>query len=240
MFKTLIAALLLLTANIALAHDDSEGVKQKLVAQVPELKDATVTPTPIDGIYTVQHGAFIFYSSSDAKYVMRGQLLNLAEKRNLTEIAIMKFRETEFAKLADKDTMIYMPTSGKYTHTITVFTDVDCQYCQKLHALLPKALAADIRVRYVFFPRSGVDTPSFNKAVHAWCNQQTPGELEQMMKGEMPAKLMTCTNPIAKHFDLATSLGLQGTPSILLADGTLIPGLVPVEDLIKLVKEQKK
>jgi thiol:disulfide interchange protein DsbC len=240
MFKTLIAVLLLLTANIALAADDSEVVKQKLVAQVPELKDATVTATPIDGVYMVQHGAFIFYSSSDAKYVMRGQLLNLAEKRNLTEIAIMKFRETEFNKLADKDTMIYMPSSGKYTHTITVFTDVDCQYCQKLHAQLPKALAADIRVRYVFFPRSGVDTPSFNKAVHAWCNQQAPGELEQMMKGIMPDTLKTCTNPIAKHFELATSLGLQGTPSILLADGTLIPGLVPVEDLIKLVKEQKK
>jgi thiol:disulfide interchange protein DsbC len=227
---------LMLLSGYGLAADESASVKQKLIAQVPELKDASVLPTPISGVYSVQHGAFIFYTSSDAKYVMRGQLLNLADKRNLTEESIMKFRETEFKKLADKDTMVYMPASGKYTHTITVFTDVDCQYCQKLHTQLPQALAAGIRVRYVFFPRSGVDTPSFNKAVHAWCNQQVPGELEQMMKGEIPSKLMTCANPIAKHFELATSLGLQGTPSILLSDGTLIPGLVPVEDLIKLVK----
>lgn len=239
MIKLLSLLGLLVFSCHSLAADDSASVKQKLIAQVPELKDATVLPTPIAGVYSVQHGAFIFYTSSDAKYVMRGQLLNLADKRNLTEESIMKFRETEFKKLADKDTMVYMPASGKYTHTITVFTDVDCQYCQKLHTQLPQALAAGIRVRYVFFPRSGIDTPSFNKAVHAWCNQQAPGELEQMMKGEMPAKLMTCVNPIAKHFDLATSLGLQGTPSILLADGTLIPGLVPVEDLIKLVKDIK-
>lgn len=230
---------LLLLPVCVFAADESAAVKQKLIAQVPELKDATVLPTPIAGVYSVQHGAFIFYTSSDAKYVMRGQLLNLADKRNLTEESIMKFRESEFKKLADKDTMVYLPADGKYTHSITVFTDVDCQYCQKLHAQLPQALAAGIRVRYVFFPRSGVDTLSFNKAVHAWCNQQAPGELEAMMKGVMPAKLMTCTNPIAKHFDLATSLGLQGTPSILLSDGNLIPGLVPAEDLIKLVKDIK-
>ncbi len=229
----------MMLSTYALAADDVVSLKEKLVAQVPELKDATITPTPIEGVYAVQQGAFLFYSSSDAKYVLRGQLLSLADKRNLTEELIMKYRETEFNRLDDKDTMIYMPPSGKYTHTITVFTDVDCQYCQKLHAQLPKALAADIRVRYVFFPRSGIDTPSFNKAVHAWCNQQEPGELEKMMKGTMPAKLMTCENPVAKQFNLATALGLQGTPSILLSDGTLIPGLVPVEDLIKLVKAIK-
>jgi len=239
MIKLLSLLGLLVFSCHSLAADDSASVKQKLIAQVPELKDATVLPTPIAGVYSVQHGAFIFYTSSDAKYVMRGQLLNLADKVNLTEESIMKYREAEFKKLADKETMVYMPSGGKYTHTITVFTDVDCQYCQKLHAQLPQALAAGIRVRYVFFPCSGIDTPSFNKAVHAWCNQQAPGELEAMMKGVMPAKLMTCNNPIAKHFDLATSLGLQGTPSILLSDGSLIPGLVPVEDLIKLVKEIK-
>jgi thiol:disulfide interchange protein DsbC len=219
--------------------DASADVKQKLVAQVPELKDATITPTDVAGIYSVQQGAFVFYTSSDAKYVFRGQLLSLADKRNVTEEAIMAFREAEFNKLEDKDTMVYMPKGGKYSHTITVFTDVDCPYCHKLHALLPEILAAGIRVRYVFFPRAGLDTPSFNKAVHAWCNQQQPGVLEAMMKGEAPAKLMTCPNPIAKHLALATSLGLQGTPSILLSNGTLIPGFVQAKDLIDMVNSIK-
>jgi thiol:disulfide interchange protein DsbC len=222
-----------------LAESAADKVKSVLVQQVPELKDATVIETPISGVFSVQQGAFIFYASSDGKYVLRGQLLNLAEKRNLTDELVMKFRETEFNRLADKDTMIYMPKGAKPTHSVTVFTDVDCPYCQKLHAQLPALLAANIRVRYVFFPRSGLNTPSFNKAVHAWCNMQAPGELEQLMNGATPAKLMTCENPIAKHFELATVLGLQGTPSILLNDGTLIPGLVPAEDLIKLVKGQK-
>jgi thiol:disulfide interchange protein DsbC len=237
--KTVWLVLSLLLVNVVYA-DESADLKQKLLAQVPELKDAKVSPTPVTGIYAVQQGPFVFYASADGKYIFRGQLLSMVDKRNLTEEMIMKFRETEFNKLADKDTMIYLPTNGKFTHTITVFTDVDCPYCQKMHSQLSSLLAAGIRVRYVFFPRSGVNTPSYHKAVHAWCNQQQPGELSLLMQGATPATLKTCDNPIAKHFDLAIALGLQGTPSILLSDGTLIPGLVPAEDLIKVVKEQKK
>jgi thiol:disulfide interchange protein DsbC len=218
------------------AADESQNVKALLVQQVPELKDAQVKPSPVAGLYEVQQGAFIFYASGDAKHIFRGQLLNLAEKRNLTDEAVMKFRESEFKKLTDKETMIYLPKGGKFTHTVTVFTDVDCPYCQKMHLQLNPMLAAGIRVRYVFFPRSGLNTPSYQKAVHAWCNQQQPGELEELMKGSTPAQFKTCDNPIAKHFELANSLGLQGTPSILLDNGTLIPGLVDAEALIKVIK----
>lgn len=231
---TVLLTSLLLTLSVHAGEADQ--VKQKLMQQIPELKDAQVSATPVTGLYQVQHGAFVFYASADGRHVLRGQLLDIGSKRNLTDEAVMKFRESEFGKLADKDTMIYLPQSGKFSHTITVFTDVDCPYCQKLHAQLPSLLAAGIRVRYVFFPRSGPNTPSYAKAVHAWCNQQQPGELEQLMKGATPAQLKSCDNPIQRHFDLAGSLGLAGTPSILLADGTLIPGLVPAEELIKLVK----
>lgn len=237
MIRHVLGLCVLCLAFSAMASDEATSVKQKIVNQIPEMVDAVVLATPIPGVYSVQLGAFIFYTSADANYIFRGQLLNLADKRNLTEEALKQFREKAFRDLADKDTIIYLPEGGKYTHTITVFTDVDCPYCHKLHAQLPAILAAGIRVRYAFFPRAGLNTPSYQKAVHAWCNQQKQGELAAMMKGDVPGKLMTCANPVEQHFELAGRLGLQGTPSILLENGTLIPGLPPITELIKLIKE---
>lgn len=234
MLRYVLSFCCLLFAFSALASDESASVKQKIVKQIPEMVDAVVTATPIPGVYSVQQGSFIFYTSADANYVFRGQLLSLSDKRNLTEDAVKQFRKEVFHDLQDKDTIIYLPEGGKFTHTITVFTDVDCPYCHKLHAQLATILAAGIRVRYAFFPRAGLNTPSYQKAVHAWCNQQKPDELSSMMQGKTPEKLMTCANPIEQHVDLASRLGLQGTPSILLENGTLIPGLPPVAELIKL------
>lgn len=226
----------LMCSMAVFATDDSVAVKQRLIKQVPELKDAVVAPTPIDGVYSVQQGAFIFYTSTDVNYVLRGQLLSLSDKRNLTDAAIQAYRAQAVNRLSDEDTINFVPDTGKYNYTITVFTDVDCPYCHKLHAQLPTLLAAGVRVRYAFFPRAGVDSPTYHKAVHVWCHRDDKLLLGQVMSGSTPAKLATCVNPIKQQLVLANELGLQGTPSIVLTDGTLIPGLPPIDELIKLIK----
>lgn len=217
-----------------------DEIKQRLVKQIPELSDAKVSATPVAGLYSVQQGAFVFYTSADANYVLRGDLLSLVDQRNLTEEAQQSFRVSVLKRLSEKDTINFVPEKAKPSHTITVFTDVDCPYCHQMHQMIPKLLESGIAVRYVMYPRAGIDSPSYQKTVHAWCQRANKTELDQLMKGgAAPAKLTTCAHPIKQQFELANELGLQGTPSIILADGRLIPGLAPFEELVRLVKSVK-
>lgn len=217
-----------------------DEIKQRLVKQIPELSDAKVSATPISGLYAVQQGAFVFYTSADANYVLRGDLLSLADQRNLTEEAQQSFRVSVLKRLSEKDTINFLPEKSKASHSITVFTDVDCPYCHQMHQMVPKLLEAGIAVRYVMYPRAGIDSPSYQKTVHAWCQRANKAELDQLMKGgATPAKLTTCVHPIKQQFELANELGLQGTPSIILADGRLIPGLAPFDELVRVVKSGK-
>lgn len=217
-----------------------DEIKQRLVKQIPELSDAKVSTTPVAGLYAVQQGAFVFYTSADANYVLRGDLLSLVDQRNLTEEAQQSFRVSVLKRLSEKDTINFVPEKSKASHSITVFTDVDCPYCHQMHQMVPKLLEAGIAVRYVMYPRAGVDSPSYQKTVHAWCQRANKAELDQLMKGgAAPTKLTTCAHPIKQQFELANELGLQGTPSIILADGRLIPGLAPFEELVRLVKSAK-
>ena len=223
------------------AANSLEEVKQRLVNQIPELFDAKVSATPIAGLYSVQQGAFIFYTSADANYVLRGDLLSLSDQRNLTEEAQQSFRLSALKRLSEKDTINFAPEKLKATHSITVFTDVDCPYCHQLHQMVPKLLDAGIAVRYVMYPRAGIDSPSYEKTVHAWCQRTNKTELDLLMKGGggSSIKLTRCTNPIKQQLELANELGLQGTPSIILADGRLIPGLAPFDELVRLVKSAR-
>lgn len=218
-----------------LAAESVDTVKQRLAQSIPELANAKVTTTPIEGVYAVQQGVFVFYTSADANYVLRGDLLDLPHKRNLTEEAQQSYRMDVLSAVHDQDTINFTPQT-KVSHRITVFTDVDCPYCHQLHALIPQLLQAGIAVRYVLYPRAGLDSPSYHKAEHAWCQRNQPAVLDAMMRGETPEHLTQCTNPLKQQFSLAQSLALQGTPSILLDNGELIPGLLPINELIQLVK----
>jgi thiol:disulfide interchange protein DsbC len=227
---------LMMLALTAMA-DSTDEVKQRLIKQIPELSDAKVSTTPIAGLFSVQQGAFVFYTSSDARYVLRGDLLSLADQRNLTEEAQQAYRLSMLKRLSDKDTINFTPDKVKTSHRITVFTDIDCPYCHQLHTMIPQLLQQGIAVRYVMYPRAGIDSPSYQKTVHAWCQRAHKNELDQMMKGVAPStKLTHCVNPIKQQFELAIELGLQGTPSIVLADGRLIPGLAPFEELVQVIK----
>jgi thiol:disulfide interchange protein DsbC len=230
----------MLTISNTLRANSIDEVKQRLVKHIPELVDAKVSATPVSGLFSVQQGAFVFYTSSDANYVLRGDLLSLVDQRNLTEEALQSFRVATLKRLSDKDTINFVPEKTKASHSITVFTDVDCPYCHQLHQMLPKLLESGIAVRYVMYPRAGIDSPSYQKTVHAWCQRANKGELDQLMKGgAVPASLTSCTHPIKQQFELSNELGLQGTPSIILADGRLIPGLVSFEELVRVVKATK-
>lgn len=127
--------------------------------------------------------------------------------------------------------MIIFPAKNA-KHTITIFTDIDCGYCRKLHSEVSRYTDAGITVRYLFFPRSGPNTESYFKAVSVWCaDDRNQALTDAKLNNKVINK--TCENPIDKHMQLAQAFGVNGTPAIIADDGTMVPGFVPAKELVK-------
>ncbi len=135
--------------------------------------------------------------------------------------------------------MIVFSPKEKPRHTLTVFTDIDCGYCRKLHAEMDELNSYGIEVRYMMFPRTGLNTPSYQKAVNVWCAKDQQVSMTKAKAGESIPQA-NCDNPIASQFDLGQQLGVTGTPALLLGDGSLIPGYRPAKDLAAILDEEAK
>jgi thiol:disulfide interchange protein DsbC len=129
--------------------------------------------------------------------------------------------------IPESEMLVFGPRDPKYT--VTVFTDVDCAYCRQLHSQIAEYNQLGIRVRYLFFPRTGPNTPSWTKAEQVWCSSNRNEALTLAKRGA-PLTAKVCPNPVAKHYALGQDFALQGTPAIVLGDGELISGYeTPVE-----------
>ena len=131
--------------------------------------------------------------------------------------------------------MIIFPAS-KPRHTLTVFTDIDCGYCRKLHSDIDKYNDEGITVRYLPFPRSGPDTPSYYKAVSVWCSDDRRAALTRAKAGQ-DVPNATCDNPVRASLALGHKLGVNGTPALILEDGHLLPGYVPPKKLAQVMEQ---
>jgi thiol:disulfide interchange protein DsbC len=119
-----------------------------------------------------------------------------------------------------------------------VFTDTDCGYCQKLHSEVPELNRLGVEVRYVAFPRQGLQSPAYKELVSVWCAKDRQGAMNlAKTRQEVPAA--ECDNPVAKQYALGQMIGVSGTPAIVLANGKLIPGYQPAPQLAKLALEAK-
>jgi thiol:disulfide interchange protein DsbC len=189
-----------------------------------------ISPSPIPGLYEVVAGAQIMYVSIDGRYLLQGDLYDLDHRENLTEST----RATQRKKLidgVDESTMIiFKPENKKVKHKITVFTDIDCGYCRKLHREIQTYLDEGIEIRYLAFPRSGANTKSYYKAVTVWCSDDRKAAITEAKSGT-PQPRKDCKNPVLKHMDLADRFGVSGTPTIVMDNGDVVPGYVPAKRL---------
>ncbi|HWW21270.1 MAG TPA: DsbC family protein [Steroidobacteraceae bacterium] len=209
----------------AVAKAAGEGVK-------PE----DVRPTPLPGIFEMRRGADVLYVSQDGKYVLVGDLYRVAGRENLTEVRRSELRRELIDQLPESKMVVFSPPNPKYT--VTVFTDVDCPYCRTLHSQIDEYNRLGVKVRYVFFPRSGPDTESWYKAEQVWCSTDRRAALTQAKLGK-PLDAKICANtPIAQEYELGRQIGLEGTPGIVLSDGTMIGGYMPPDKLLAQIKLQ--
>jgi thiol:disulfide interchange protein DsbC len=119
---------------------------------------------------------------------------------------------------------------------VTIFTDVDCGYCRKLHNQIEEYNNLGITINYAAFPRSGLGTDSFTKMVNAWCSDNTKLSLTRL-KNNKEVDVNFCDNqPVSKHYAIGKKLGVTGTPAIFSTEGILIPGYLSPEDLLTKLK----
>lgn len=214
-----------------------DAVKASLGELVPELAPSSIRPSPVNGLYEVAYGPNLLYISGDGRYVLRGDLLEPGAGRNLTEERRSAARIKVIEALGEDSMVVFEPESTK--HTVSVFTDIDCPYCRKFHQEVGELNKSGVKVRYLAFPRSGQGSRGYEKAVSVWCAKDRSSAMTDAKAGkEIPKK--DCDNPIADHFQAGRSVGVTGTPAIVLDDGQLVPGYVPAKRLVKALQANQQ
>ena len=196
-----------------------------------------ISESVLPGVYEVTVGAKIFYMSHDGRYLITGDLIDLEQRINLSSEKRHQAGVAALENLGEDSMIVFAPKEVK--HTITVFTDIDCGYCRKLHAEMAAYNKLGIKVRYMAYPRAGVGSPSYDKAVAVWCADDKAKAMTTAKNGgNVPQK--TCDNPVAKQFELGQDLGVTGTPALLLENGQIYPGYAPADKLITVLEQIKK
>lgn len=234
--KRLIMGLLLASsaATLQAADDTDAKIKQlldKLSKSFPTLKVEDISTTPVEGIYQINQGMSFGYVTEDGDYYFTGDLVDVKKGASLTEISRKDMRLQILDDIGE-DNMIVFPAK-KQKHVMTVFTDIDCGYCRKLHREMADYNDAGITVRYVFYPRSGPNTPSFQKAENVWCSKDQNSAMTEAKEGKS-VSAKSCPSPVMAQYRAGQEIGVRGTPALVLDNGVMQPGYVPANRLVKM------
>jgi thiol:disulfide interchange protein DsbC len=199
--------------------------------KIPGTKPDDFRQSPVPGLWELARGADIVYITADARYALAGDLYEVATDTNVSERRRRDARLDMINAVPESQMVVFSPKDPKYT--VTVFTDVDCGYCRKLHSEMAKYNELGIRVRYLFYPRTGPNTESWDKAVAVWCSPNRNEALTRAKRGEAVKAAKCGTTPVEHDYELGQEIGLRGTPAILLANGDMLPGYLPPAALVK-------
>ena len=235
--QTVAAALLVLLAvgvNAADVDPKLEAVRTKISGMFEFIDPENVNQSPMDGWYTIQKGSVVAYVSDDGRYLLQGDLIDLESSVNLSEQSRSDSRRVLMKSLDDEDAILFSPAEPKYS--VTVFTDVDCTYCRKLHSQIDEYMSQGIAVRYVLYPRNGPASRAWTTSEDVLCSRDrnsalTAAKLDRAFQtSKCDASILT------RHYTLGQDIGLSGTPAIVLEDGTLIGGYVTPAALVSRLK----
>jgi len=213
---------------------------QVIADKLPGIDASSIKPTPIPGVFEVGVGADIGYVSRDARYLLRGDLIDLDTDVNLTEQRRSSARIDQLAGFGEDNMIIFGPAAKDAKYEITVFTDIDCGYCRKLHSEIAQLNSLGVRVRYMFFPRSGPNTTSWEKAEAVWCAADRKSAFTAAKAGQ-PVQSKDCgPTPVTAEWELGQAFGVHGTPAIVTEHGTLIAGYLPPRELVARLDSEKR
>ena len=230
--RRLVLMLMLLGCVVSAAADD---VTLRLAKQM-RVDPKAVAATPVPGLYVVTLGPQILYVTADGQYALRGDLIQLHGGRDLSAEERAKARLAYIDGIGEKNMIVFAPAKLP-RHVLTVLTDIDCPYCRDLAADTPKLLALGVELRYLAYPRTGVDTPSWDKAAAVWCAKDRQAAYLSAMKGDPIVPADGCDATVALGYDFAMKLAVHGTPVIITESGRLIDGYLPATDLVKVLDD---
>jgi len=204
----------------------------ELAKKIPGTTPDELHASPIQGMWEVVRGTDIAYVTSDGKYAISGDLYDLAKNDNLTEVRRKDIRMKLLASVPESDMLIFSPRDPKYT--VTVFTDVDCAYCRKLHSQIAEYNRLGVRVRYMFYPRTGPNTESWTKAEQVWCSTNRNDALTRAKLGEELKSPKSCGNsPVGRDYAVGQQFDIRGTPAIVMNNGEMLGGYVSPMQLVQ-------
>ncbi|MDY0022814.1 thioredoxin fold domain-containing protein [Arenimonas caeni] len=222
------------TAAPAGAAVGDEAIRTALQALVPGLEIGAITDSPIPGYRQVALGARVVYVSEDARLLLQGSVIEIASRESLTGQAEAALRRDMLAGVGDDSRITFAAAQPK--HVVTVFTDIDCGYCRRMHSEIAEYNRLGITVNYLFYPRAGIGSESYQKAVNVWCSADRQKALTDAKAGkDLPEA--NCTSPVTRDYDLGRRVGLDGTPAIYAADGTQLGGYVPPAEMLARLEE---
>ena len=213
-------------------------VRAEVATHIPGARPDELRVSPIPGVYELTRGTDIAYVSADGKYAFSGDLYDLGTNNNLTEQRRRELRVKRVAAIPESEMLVFGPKDPKYT--VTVFTDIDCPYCRKLHSQMADYNRLGVRVRYLLFPRTGPNTPSWTKAEQVWCSTDRNDALTHAKLGQELKTKPCADNTVAQTYALARDFAVQGTPAIIMANGEMLTGYLPPDALLQHLKESGK
>jgi thiol:disulfide interchange protein DsbC len=206
------------------------------IAKRLEIKLEDIRPSAIEGLYEVSSGTEVGYVSADGRFYVDGDVFDMGTKQNLTEERRKQGRLALLASVSDGDAIVFAPATPA-RHTITVFTDVNCVHCRRLHSEIAELNRLGIRVRYLMYPRGGPGTEAWQQAEAVWCSADRKAALTRAKKGE-EIEAARCETPVAAQYQLGREIGVTGTPGIVTETGEFLAGYASAAHLAEYLDGQ--
>lgn len=229
-------AMLLLAPAAAADESGVADLRERLQEVDPAFKPDEIRPTAIEGLYEVVSGANVFYVTGDGRFMLRGQIIDLENDRNLTSERHQQLVRRQIDSVGEQNMIVYQPSQGPAQHSITVFTDTTCAYCRQLHLGLMELIEQyPVKVRYLMFPRAGLNANSAETLRNIWCAADPQQAMTAAKRGGRVAQRSeSCEPPIEQHYTLAREIGVSGTP-YMLVDDRIVSGFRANEALLRIM-----
>lgn len=207
----------------------------------PRVVPDRIAPAPMPGFQEVIVSGQVIYFSDDGRYMLQGSLYDVKAKKDLSQIGLSVLRRAALSKVPVSERIVFAPV-GIRKHSVSVFTDIECGYCQKLHSEIAEYNKLGIAIEYLAFPRAGLASQDALAMESVWCSADRRKALTDAKNGR-PVPPKRCDNPVAAQYKIGQQIGLQGTPMIINSDGVALPGYLPPDKLLealdKLAAEEK-
>jgi len=222
-------------ATVAQAGDTAvqAGTPEARVREALRRLDGAIQPSylgaaPFEGFREVLVGGQILYVSDDGRYLLQATPFDLQTRQFAVSPNLLKHRRELLAQAPRGDRIVFAPANP--VHTVSIFTDVECGYCRKLHQEIGELNAQGVAVEYLAYPRMGLGSQDYKDMVSVWCAADKRKALTEAKAGKK-VDARDCKNPVTMQYDLGQQLGVTGTPAIFAADGTQLGGYLPPAQL---------